>query len=114
VFFHTDGDVFPLLEDFIEIGVDILNPVQPVGEMGDFSRLNERYGSEMVFCGGVDTAHVLRSASPDEVRAETRRVIEALGKGSGYLLSSVHTITHNVPPENVLAMVDEAVNTTLL
>jgi uroporphyrinogen decarboxylase len=109
VFFHTDGDVFPLLEDFIEVGVDILNPIQPVGEMADFSRLNERYGAKLVFCGGVDTAHVLRSASPEEVRAETRRVIETLGGGSGFLLSSVHTITHDVPPENVLAMVDEAI-----
>ena len=112
VFFHTDGDVFPLLDDFIEIGVDILNPVQPVGAMADFERLNENYGDELIFCGGVDTAHVLRSASPDEVQAETRRVIETLGNGGGFMLSSVHTITHNVPPENVLAMVDEVVNPT--
>ena len=109
VFFHTDGDVYPLLHDFIEVGVDILNPIQPVGEMADFERLNGRFGNAVVFCGGVDTAHVLRSASPDEVREETRRVIETLGKNSGFLLSSVHTITHNVPPANVLAMVDEAV-----
>lgn len=109
VLFHTDGDVYPLLEDFIEIGVDILNPIQPVGEMADFVRLQERFGEDLVFCGGVDTAHILRSASPDEVRAETRRVIETLGKGRGLLLASVHTITHNVPPENILAMVDEAV-----
>jgi uroporphyrinogen decarboxylase len=108
VFFHTDGDVFPLLDDFIEIGVDILNPIQPVGEMADFQRLQERFGEQLVFCGGVDTAHVLRSASPDEVRAETRRVIETLGKDHGFMLSSVHTITNNVPPVNVLAMVDEA------
>lgn len=109
VFFHTDGDVFLLLDDFIEIGVDILNPIQPVGEMADFERLNETYGDHLVFCGGVDTAHVLRSASSAEVRVETRRVIDTLGKGSGFMLASVHTITHNVPPENVLAMVDEAV-----
>jgi uroporphyrinogen decarboxylase len=109
VFFHTDGDVFPLLEDFIEIGVDILNPIQPVGEMTDFKRLQERFGEKLVFCGGVDTAHVLRSATPEEVRVETRRVIDTLGKDHGFMLSSVHTITHNVPPENILAMVDEAV-----
>jgi uroporphyrinogen decarboxylase len=110
VLFHTDGDVFPLLEDFIEIGVDILNPIQPVGEMADFERLNDQYGDELVFCGGVDTAHVLRSANPAEVRVETRRVMDTLGKGSGFILSAVHTITDNVPPENVLAMVDEAVS----
>lgn len=109
VFFHTDGDVYPLLEDFIGIGVDVLNPIQPVGEMEDFERLTDRVGKDLVFCGGVDTAHVLRSATPEGVRAETGRVIETLGVHHGFMLSSVHTMTKNVPPENILAMVDEAV-----
>lgn len=107
VFFHTDGDVFPLIEDFIEIGVDILNPVQTsAGKMSDLAELKRRYGSEIVFCGGIDTHRILPHGSPAEVREEVRRVIKLLGPGGGFMVASVHTIMNDVPPVNVLAMVD--------
>ncbi|MBS3813969.1 hypothetical protein KGY63_01120 [Candidatus Bipolaricaulota bacterium] len=107
VFFHTDGDVSPLVGDFIEIGIDILNPIQTsAGGMSDLEKLNEKFGGEIVFCGGIDTQKVLPGCSPDEVRAEVRRVIDTLGPGGGYMVSAVHTITEEVPAENVLAMVD--------
>jgi len=107
VFFHTDGDVFPLVEDFIEIGVDILNPIQTsAGKMANLSELKQRYGKEIVFCGGVDTHRVLPYGTPEEVRQEVRRVIEVLGPGGGFMVASVHTIMDDVPAENILAMVD--------
>ncbi len=107
VLFHTDGDVFPLIEDFIEIGVDILNPIQTsAGKMSNLEELKRRYGRDLVFCGGIDTHHCLPSGTPEEVRQEVKRVIGILAPGGGYLLSSVHTIMDGVPPENVLAMVD--------
>ncbi len=107
VFFHTDGDVFDLVEDFIEIGVDILNPVQTAaGKMADLAGLKKRYGSRLSFCGGIDTQRILPFGTPAQVRQEVRRVIEVLGTGGGYLLSSVHTIIDEVPPENILAMAD--------
>jgi uroporphyrinogen decarboxylase len=107
VFFHTDGDVFNLIEDFIEIGVDILNPIQTsAGKMSDLAGLKERYGGRIAFCGAIDTHRVLPEGSPDEVQQEVRRVINALGPGGGYLLASVHSIMNDVPAENVLAMVD--------
>jgi uroporphyrinogen decarboxylase len=107
VFFHTDGDVFDLVEDFIEIGVDILNPVQTAaGKMADLAGLKKRYGDRLSFCGAVDTQRILPFGAPEQVRQEVRRVIEVLGSGGGYLLSSVHTIMDEVPPENILAMVD--------
>lgn len=107
VFFHTDGDVFPLIEDFIEIGVDILNPIQTsAGSMADLPGLKKRYGSEIVFCGAIDTHKILPQGTPDEVRHEVRRVIETLGPGGGYMVSSVHTIMNDVPPENIVAMVE--------
>jgi len=107
VFFHTDGDVFPLIEDFIEIGVDILNPIQTsAGRMSDLPELKKRYGKELVFCGAIDTHRLLPYGTPEEVRQEVRRVIEILGPGGGYMVASVHTIMDDVPPENVLAMVD--------
>jgi uroporphyrinogen decarboxylase len=110
IVFHTDGDVYDLLDDFVEIGVDVLNPVQAsAGGMSDFPGLKRRYGDRLVFCGGMDTHHVLPHGTPEAVRAEVRRVIDALGPGGGYMLGAVHTVMGDVPPENVLAMVDAAV-----
>lgn len=107
VFFHTDGDVFPLMDDLIEIGVDILNPVQTsAGKMSDLSKLKSQFGDEIVFCGAIDSQKVLPGATPEEVKSEVKRVMETLGPGGGYLVSAVHTIMEEVPAENVLAMVD--------
>lgn len=110
VFFHTDGDVFDLIEDFIEIGVDILNPVQTsAGRMADLEGLKRSFGDRIVFCGAIDTHRVLPQGSPAEVEGEVKRVINALGPGGGYMLASVHTIMNDVPAENVLAMVDAVI-----
>jgi uroporphyrinogen decarboxylase len=107
VFFHTDGDVFDLIEDFIEIGVDILNPIQTsAGKMSDLAGLKKRYGDKLVFCGAIDTQHILPHGTSEEVKKEVRRVIDTLGEGGGYMVASVHTIMNEVPAENVLAMVD--------
>jgi len=109
VFFHTDGDVTDLVDDFVEIGVDILNPIQTSsGRMADIASIKRRHGAHLSFCGAIDTQRVLPYGTPAEVRAEVRRVIEALAPGGGYLLAAVHTIMDEVPPENVLAMVDAA------
>jgi uroporphyrinogen decarboxylase len=111
VFFHTDGDVFDLVEDFVEIGVDILNPIQTsAGRMSNLAELKRKVAGRLVLCGGVDTHRVLPSGTPEEVRREVRRVIDLLAPGGGYMLASVHTIMDDVPPENVLAMVDEVRN----
>jgi uroporphyrinogen decarboxylase len=107
IFFHSDGDVYDLIPDFLEIGVDILNPIQSgAGRMSDLARLKKTYGKDIVLCGAIDTQHVLPHGSPDEVRAEVKRVCSLLGEGGGYLVSAVHTIMDEVPAENILAMVD--------
>jgi uroporphyrinogen decarboxylase len=107
VFFHTDGDVFDLIEDFIEIGVDVLNPVQTsAGKMANLEELKNRYDKRIIFCGAIDTQKILPYSTPDEVKQEVKRVINILGKGGGYMLATVHTVMNEVPAENVLAMVD--------
>jgi uroporphyrinogen decarboxylase len=107
VFFHTDGDVFDLVEDFIEIGVDILNPIQTsAGKMANLEELKKRYGDRLTFCGAIDTQDILPFGSPDQVRKEVRRVISTLGPGGGYMVASVHTIMDEVPLKNILALVD--------
>ncbi len=107
VFFHTDGDVFNLIEDFIEIGVDILNPIQTsAGRMSNLEELKKQYNKRIVFCGAIDTQDVLPHGTPEEVKQEVRRVMNILGEGGGYMVASVHTVMNEVPAENVLAMVD--------
>ena len=107
VLFHSDGDVAPLVEDFIEIGVDILNPIQTsAGTMSDLHSLKKHFGNNIIFCGGVDSHHILPHGSVAEVREEVKRVIQALGPGGGCMIGAVHTVMNDVPPENVLAMVD--------
>lgn len=107
VLFHTDGNVTPLLDDLVEIGVDVLNPVQP-SALGDLAALKAAYGDRLSFSGAIDTHQVLPNGRPDDVRAEVKRRIQELGPGGGYILSSVHSILVDVPPENVLAMADAA------
>ena len=107
VMFHSDGDVAPLIDDFIEMGIDILNPIQTsAGTMSDLPTLKKRYGKDIVFCGGIDSHRILPYGSVAEVREEVRRVIQALGPGGGCMIGAVHTVMNDVPPENVLAMVD--------
>ena len=107
VFFHTDGDVFNLIEDFIEIGVDVLNPIQTsAGKMSNLEELKKQYNKRIVFCGAMDTQKILPHGTTEEVKQEVRRVINILGQDGGYMLATVHTVMNEVPPENVLAMVD--------
>ena len=107
VLFHSCGDIAPLIEDFIEIGVDILNPIQTSGQcMSDLPSLKKRFGKNIVFCGGIDAHRILPFGTVEDVREEVRRVMEILGPGGGCMISAVHTVMDVVPPENVLAMVD--------
>ncbi len=110
IFFHTDGDVFDLIDDFTEIGVDILNPVQTsAGRMADLDALKRQFGKRITFCGAVDTQKVLPRGTPEEVSSEIRRVMRILGPGGGYMAAAVHTIMDEVPPENICAMTDAVV-----
>jgi len=107
ILFHSCGDVAPLIGDFIDIGVDILNPIQTsTGSISDLPSLKKRYGKHMVFCGGIDSHRILPFGSVADVREEVRRVMQALGHGGGCMIGAVHTVMNDVPAENVLAMVD--------
>ncbi len=107
IVFHSDGNIVPLLDDLAEIGVDAVNPVQP-SAVGDTAELKRRFGHKLAFVGGIDTQTVLPFGSPAEVASEVRRRIRDLGPRGGYVLAAVHSIQVDVPPENVLAMCDEA------
>lgn len=107
VFFHTCGNVYPLIGDLIDIGVDILHPVQvSTRELGDTARLKREFGSRISFCGAIDTRTVLPSGTTDDVRREVRRRIADLAPGGGYIAAAVHCIQPDVPPANIVAMCD--------
>jgi uroporphyrinogen decarboxylase len=105
IFFHTCGAVRDLVPDLIEVGVDILNPVQVSAAGMSTAELKAEFGRDLVFWGGgVDTQRVLGSGTPGEVRAEVRRRIADLRRGGGFVFATVHNIQPNVPPANLLAM----------
>jgi len=108
VFFHTCGSVADIIDDLIEIGVDVLHPVQVSAAGMEPRALKARYGERLAFWGAIDTQHVLPLGTADDVRAEVERRIEELGVGGGYILGAVHNIQPDVPIENVLAMFQHA------
>ena len=105
VFYHSCGNVRPLLPDLVEMGVDILNPVQVSAEgMGDTAALKAEWGRELTFWGGVDTQAVLPRGSAGEVRREVQRRLYDLAPGGGYVLAAVHDVQPEVPPVNLCAL----------
>jgi uroporphyrinogen decarboxylase len=106
-FLHSDGAIMDLLPDFIESGVEILNPVQLSASGMDAGMLKSKFGTRLSFWGGgVDTQHVLPRATPDEVRQAVNESIDKLSPGGGYIFGAVHNIQDDVPVENILAMLE--------
>lgn len=106
-FFHSCGNVRPLIPDFLEIGVQILNPVHVRAAGMDPFQLKKDFGDEIIFWGGgVDTQGVLPMGTPDEVREDVKRNLEALMPGGGYVFNTIHDIQADVPAENLIAMIE--------
>jgi uroporphyrinogen decarboxylase len=106
VFHHSCGSIVPIIGDLIDIGLDILHPIQP--EAMDIRDLKRRFGAHVTFCGGIPTQTLLVNAAPEEVRAEVRRLKREMGRGGGYILEPGITILADVPAANIIAMIDEA------
>jgi uroporphyrinogen decarboxylase len=105
--FHTCGSIIKLIPDLIEIGVDFVNPVQVSAKgMNDTAHLKSEFGKDIGFWGGVDNLNVLPNGTPEDVRAEVRRRINDLSADGGYILSAIHNIQPDVPPENIVAIFD--------
>jgi uroporphyrinogen decarboxylase len=109
VFMHNDGAIASLIPTLIEMGVDILNPVQTTATGMDPLELKRRFGDQIVFWGGAcDCQHTLPFGTPEQVAREVRESVRILGARGGYVLASVHNIQANVPAENVIAMFEAA------
>lgn len=105
---HSCGAVFEMVPQIIDCGVDILNPIQTSASGMDTRKLKQEFGRDLCFWGGIDVQQVLRSGTVDEVRQETRRVIEDLSPGGGYLFAPSHDIQTGTPLDNVMAMFETA------
>jgi uroporphyrinogen decarboxylase len=103
VILHSCGDIRPIIADLIEIGVDVLNPVQP--EAMPIEELAEKYGDKLTFYGGIPTQSILPDGTEEDIYNEVKRVINILGKKNGYIISTGIAITSNVPLENVRALI---------
>jgi uroporphyrinogen decarboxylase len=102
---HSCGAVRPVIGDFIDCGVDILNPVQKSAAGMDLSELKREFGRHLVFWGGgVDTQGVFASGTPDKVQEDVRHNIEALAPGGGFVFATIHNTQANVSPQNFMAM----------
>jgi uroporphyrinogen decarboxylase len=104
---HSCGGVRPIIPDLIELGVDVLNPIQPLAAGMDPAELGEEYGRDLCFYGGIDEQQTLPYGTPADVRRETRHRIETLGKYGGYIVAPSHAFQPDTPLENILAMYEE-------
>ena len=103
---HTDGNIYPILDDMIEAGIRGIHPIEP-GAM-DIKDVKERYGSKICILGNVDCRRVLPFGTEEEVRRDVRRCIDAAAHGGGYILASSNSLHANCKVENIYTMIDEA------
>jgi uroporphyrinogen decarboxylase len=104
VMYHCDGSIFPLIPDLIDMGVDLLNPIQAEARDMDPQKLKDEFGDRLSFHGGIDIIKTLPRGSVAEVKAEVRERARVLGENGGYILASSHHIQSDTPLENVFAM----------
>ncbi|MDY0287914.1 MAG: uroporphyrinogen decarboxylase family protein [Sphaerochaeta sp.] len=102
--YHSDGNIFPIIPDLIEIGLDVLNPIQPASM--DPAEVKRLYGDKLCFWGSIDEQHTLPFGSPQDVADEVRLRLQTLGHNGGLIIGPTHHVQLDTPLENFFAMVD--------
>ena len=108
IMLHCCGAVRPLLPEWIDMGLDVINPIQPLAANMNFSELKEEFGNRLAFHGGIDIQELLPRGTPQEVSETIRKTCQILGKQGGYILAPAHHIQADTPLENVFALYDGA------
>jgi uroporphyrinogen-III decarboxylase len=103
VAYHSDGNILPIIPELIEIGLDVLNPVQPA--CMDPAELKRRFGDRLCFWGTLDEQHTLPFGSPGDVVAEVQTRLRTAGRDGGLILSPTHHVQLDTPMDNFWAMV---------
>lgn len=109
IMFHMCGSAYPYLSDLIEIGVDIINPVQNLAADMEPEKLKREFGKDLSFWGAIDTQQILTTGTKEQVIDEVKRKIEILGKDGGYIFAPCHDIQKGTPLENIIAMFETAI-----
>ena len=109
--YHSCGSVYEIIDDLIEVGVHILNPVQPMAANMDPREIKREFGDRICLNGAIDIQQLLPFGTPEEVKTEVKSLIRDLGENGGYILSAAHTIQTDVPTANIIALV-EAIHET--
>lgn len=109
IYLHSCGAVSELIDDWAEIGLDIIESLQPKAKGMEAKKLKDRFGKKIVLWGGLDVQEILPFGTPQEVEAEVKRIIDIFAPGGGYVFSPAHVIQPDVPLENIFAMFDAAV-----
>jgi uroporphyrinogen decarboxylase len=104
VAYHTDGVVYPIIPELIEVGIDVLNPIQPAAM--DPVKLKAEYGDRLCFWGSMDIQQTLPFGTPEEVRAEVLTRLGTIGRGGGLIIGPTHNLQLDTPLENFWAMVE--------
>ena len=102
---HSCGDIYEIFPDLIEVGLDVYQTVQP--EIYDLAKLKSEFGKDLTFWGGISTQRLLPFASAEEVKRVVKETIEIMKVGGGYIAGPTHSIPGDVPPENVIVMLQE-------
>ncbi len=108
IIIHSCGSVYEAIPDLIEIGVDVLNPVQPMAKNMEPWRLKKEFGNDISFLGGFDIQHLLPRGTIDQVREGARKLIQEYAHGGGFVFATSHNIEPDTPPENIVAAFDAA------
>jgi uroporphyrinogen decarboxylase len=106
VFHHVDGNITRMIPDFIRMGIDILNPIEPCAGLQDIYEIKEKYGDRIALCGNIDVDGVLLHGSREEITREVQERIDRLAGGGGYICASSHDLHQLIPVENFYAMRD--------
>ncbi len=104
VLYHSCGAIGPFIPELIDLGIDILDPIQPVGTAMQPERLKAEFGERLSFHGGIDMQQLLPHGTRAQIHTQVRRYSEILGNGGGYILAPAHLFQPDVPPENILAV----------
>ena len=107
-FYHSCGSIVPVINDFVELGLDILEPIQVSAAGMSPEEVFAGFGDRLSFNGAIDVVRLLPNATPEEVYRETTRTIDILGRQGGYIVSPSHQVQGDTPPENVVAIFDAA------
>ena len=102
--YHSDGSLVPIIEDLIEMGLDLLDPIQPKASGMEAENLYKLFGGRISFYGGVDTQELLPMGKPEDIKRDVLRLIDVLGKNGGYIVAASNAVQPDVPINNILTL----------